>query len=164
MRRVFLIIFACIYLSGCGPKPEEKANELYVKAQLLESQDKPEEAKIIYKQIIDEYPQTTVAVKTSEQLALKNKIRNNIKEVFNFGETYQEPPISCRSNLGAIESACAIYYASCAAGGYTPTFPADYTDTNLYGSGDVPTCPEGGRYIYDLSKGEVNCSIHGKPL
>ena len=68
---------------------------------------------------------------------------------------------ACKSNLGAIESACAIYYASRAAGGYTPTFPADYTDGNLYDGGNVPTCPDTGNYTYTASAGTVGCDIDG---
>ena len=70
---------------------------------------------------------------------------------------------TCKSNLGAIDSACAIYYASRAAIGETATFPSDYTDTSLYASGTVPTCPDTGTYTYDQTTGTASCSEHGTP-
>ena len=66
---------------------------------------------------------------------------------------------ACKSNQGTIESACAIYYASRAAIGETPTFPSDYTDTSLYAGNAVPTCPADGDYTYSQTTGTVTCSI-----
>jgi len=65
---------------------------------------------------------------------------------------------ACKSNQGAIESACAIYYASRAATGATPTFPSDYTDADLYAGGVAPTCPTGGTYTYSGTTGTVTCT------
>jgi MSHA pilin protein MshA len=67
---------------------------------------------------------------------------------------------ACRSNTGAIASACAIYYASVAATGGTPSFPASYNDTDLYAGGVVPSCPAGGTYNYTASQGIVTCTAH----
>lgn len=67
---------------------------------------------------------------------------------------------SCKAQRGVVASACAIYYASLAAGGSTPTYPADYTDTNLYADGTAPSCPAGGTWTYNSSTGKVACSAH----
>ena len=67
---------------------------------------------------------------------------------------------ACKSNQGAIESACAIYYASRAAVGATPTFPATYDDSTLYAGGVVPTCPDAAaNYTYTQATGTVSCNI-----
>ena len=64
----------------------------------------------------------------------------------------------CRSNKGAIESACAIYYASMAVTGQTPTFPVTYKDGSLYASGEWPSCPSGGGdYLYQQTNGTCIC-------
>ncbi|MBN1522391.1 MAG: prepilin-type N-terminal cleavage/methylation domain-containing protein [Candidatus Aureabacteria bacterium] len=69
---------------------------------------------------------------------------------------------ACKSNQGAIESACAIYYASRAAVGETPTFPSAYTDTSLYAGGVVPTCPvDTATYTYTQTTGSVSCDQAG---
>ena len=67
---------------------------------------------------------------------------------------------ACRSNQGAIESACAIYYASRAAIGETPAFPSDYNDATLFAGGVVPSCPSGGAYSYTAASGNIVCSTH----
>ena len=66
---------------------------------------------------------------------------------------------ACKSNQGAIESAAAIYYASRAAVGETPTFPTAYTDTGMYAGGVVPTCPDTGNYSYTRATGTMTCDI-----
>ena len=66
---------------------------------------------------------------------------------------------ACKSNQGAIESACAIYYASMAATGQTATFPTAYTDTGMYAGGAVPTCPSEGGYTYTQTDGGIVCDV-----
>ena len=66
----------------------------------------------------------------------------SIPMVQKFGSlSEQAQRAACRSNQGAIESACAIYYAMRAARGESPTFPFDYNDPSIYAGGVVPTCP-----------------------
>jgi MSHA pilin protein MshA len=67
---------------------------------------------------------------------------------------------TCRANRGAIASACALYYASVAAGGSTPSYPDDYNSTDLYADGTVPSCPSDGTYTYNSATGKVSCSVH----
>ncbi|MFH1731178.1 MAG: prepilin-type N-terminal cleavage/methylation domain-containing protein [Planctomycetota bacterium] len=67
---------------------------------------------------------------------------------------------SCKFQRGVVASASSIYYNSLAAGGSTPTFPADYTATTLYADGSVPSCPTGGTWTYNSSTGKVTCSVH----
>lgn len=67
---------------------------------------------------------------------------------------------ACKANRGVISSACAIYYASTAAAGGTPSYPTAYTSTGLYADGRVPTCSGGGTYTYSSTTGRVTCSIH----
>ena len=66
---------------------------------------------------------------------------------------------ACKSNQGAIESACAIYYASRAASGEVATFPTLGTESYLFAAGVAPTCPAGGTYTYDNTTGTVACSV-----
>ena len=70
---------------------------------------------------------------------------------------------ACKSNIGAIESACAIYYANEAAQGRTPAFPSNYKDAKeFYYRGVEPVCPSGGTYTYNPLNGFVeSCSKHG---
>ena len=64
---------------------------------------------------------------------------------------------ACKSNQGAIESAVAIYYASRAATGQTPTFPSSYNETTYYAGGVVPACPTAGTYTYSQTTGTITC-------
>ena len=68
---------------------------------------------------------------------------------------------TCEANRGAIESACAIYYASIAAGGDDAAFPATYNDPDLYADAQVPSCPTGGAYTYAPATGRItSCGNH----
>ena len=66
----------------------------------------------------------------------------------------------CQSNQGAIESACAIYYASSAANQvHDVTFPDDYTYASMYAEGVAPTCTETGTYTYSQGTGGITCNF-----
>jgi len=65
----------------------------------------------------------------------------------------------CETNRGTIASVCSIYYASTAMSG-TPAYPSTYNDTSLYANSEVPSCPSGGTYTYDSTKGKVTCNTH----
>jgi len=67
---------------------------------------------------------------------------------------------ACEAKRGVIASACSMYYASKAVNRETPTFPSTYNDSTLYADGTVPSCPGGGTYTYDSTKGTVTCSEH----
>ena len=69
---------------------------------------------------------------------------------------------SCQAQRGVVASACAIYYASIAAGGDTAAYPAAYTNTALYADGTVPSCPSSGTWTYSATTGKITtCSVHG---
>ena len=67
---------------------------------------------------------------------------------------------SCTAQRGVVASTCSLYKASEAAGGRSAVFPADYTDTDLYGDGIAPSCPSGGTWTYSTTTGKVSCSTH----
>ena len=67
---------------------------------------------------------------------------------------------ACKANRGAVASACALYYASTAAAGGTPSYPTTYDDGDLYADGQVPSCPGSGTWTYSSSTGRVTCSAH----
>ena len=67
---------------------------------------------------------------------------------------------SCTAQRGVVASTCSLYKASEAAGGRSAVFPADYTDTDLYGDGVVPSCPASGTWTYSTTTGKIACSTH----
>ena len=67
---------------------------------------------------------------------------------------------SCKAQRGVVASACSLYYASTAASTGTGAFPPTYDSASLYADGVTPSCPAGGTWTYDSSKGKVTCSVH----
>jgi MSHA pilin protein MshA len=70
---------------------------------------------------------------------------------------------ACKANMAAIESAAAMAYADSAAAGKAK-FPAKTSimassNNPHFATGKAPTCPSGGTYTYDETKGTVTCSI-----
>ena len=67
---------------------------------------------------------------------------------------------TCKSNRGAIQSACNLYYSELAIIGKKPVYPEDYKHPELYRNNEIPACPDGGEYHYDPVRGKVTCMIH----
>ena len=48
---------------------------------------------------------------------------------------------ACQANIGVIETACMIYYASCAANGYKAQMPQTVDELDYYANAKYPRCP-----------------------
>ncbi len=60
------------FVFGCGDQ-EEKANKIYNKASAMQRAGGFDEAEPFYKEIVEKYPSTKVAVKVKEILASNTK-------------------------------------------------------------------------------------------
>ena len=67
MKKLFsiLVLLLCLMLAGCT----DKAEELYETAKLEELQNNPDHARKLYREIVEDYPQSEYADKARDRLS-----------------------------------------------------------------------------------------------